>query len=120
MRKEKTLLAVARYLVSAFIFLPLTALALEGTFRGVYDSQPVTASFNTLESSLTGVLTIGGERYTLLADETADGYSGQLNNVANGERLSVELKLVKERLQLKVKDGKGPMRIELDRTPNGD
>jgi hypothetical protein len=102
-------------LLSVFLLLPQAVLALEGSYRGVHEEQPVKASFNSLESSLTGMLSIGEQRYMLLADEAGSGgYAGKLHNLVSGEMISVELKVIDDRLEIEFK-GVSAAVIELKR-----
>jgi hypothetical protein len=110
-----TKLRIFAYLLSMFLYLPQAVQALEGTYRGVHDDHPVTASFNTLESSLTGMLSIGEQRYMLLADEVENGYSGQLHNLVSGEMISVELTRNKDRVEIRFK-GLSAKMIELEKS----
>ena len=90
-------------------------LALDGSYRGVYGKEQVSASFDNLESSVTGMLSIGGERYLLQADGVDDGYSGQLHNLVTGKALGVHVKVKDHRIRVEVQNGAEPIHFELEK-----
>lgn len=117
MHKGNKLPGLAVCLMGLSMLLSQTAQALDGSYRGVYGNEPVTASFDNLESSVTGMLSIGSERYILQADGSGNGYSGQLHNLVTGGKLTLDMTVKEQRIQIQIKGGASPMLLELEKSP---
>lgn len=115
MRKQTKRSLFCSGLLATAMLLSQHVLALDGGYAGFVDEEQVTASFDDLGTSVTGMLTIGSERYLLQADGLGDGYSGQLHSLASGKAHTVKLTPQGQRVQIQIIDGARPMNLELQK-----
>jgi len=107
-----------RTLLLMFLVWPLLASAtLNGNYQGSYQGKKVTAVLETMTSTVTGILTIGEERYLLQAGNGGNTISGQLTNMKSGASLNLQIKADGNSLEVDVKSAdQSTMHFILNRT----
>ncbi|MGM0593811.1 MAG: hypothetical protein ACQETD_04670 [Pseudomonadota bacterium] len=79
-------------LLACSLLIALPALAVsDGNYKGSYQGESVTAVLETLSSTVTGMVTIGGEQYLLKGEAQAQQLAGELTSMAGGGTLPVSI-----------------------------
>ena len=88
-----TLKHITRVCFLLAIVWPLQSMAgVDGEYQGEYNGKKVTVVLETMSTTVTGVLSIGGDSYLLRAESGASTLPGQLTNIKNGQALKLMLK----------------------------